>query len=42
MSVGKVARVSLVPDCAFQLDFFPSKLYFSVIQESTFEFTTPR
>ena len=42
MSVGKVARVSLVPDCVFQLDFLPSNLYFSVVRESTFEFMLHR
>ena len=42
MSVGKVARVSVVPDWAFQLDFFPSKLYLSVFLESTFEFMLHR
>ena len=41
MSVGKVARVSLVPDCSFQLDFSPSKLYF-FFRESTFEFMLHR
>lgn len=42
MSVGKVAHVSFVPDCAFQLDFLPSNLYFSVVRESTFEFMLHR
>ena len=42
MSVGKVVRVSLVPDCAFQLDFLPSTLYLSVFLESTFEFMLHR
>ena len=43
MSVGNwVARVSLVPDCAFQFDFLPSKLYFSVFRVSAFEFMLHR